>query len=281
MEQKAPKEIINAIIIAIMVVIFLVIGALIVSSFLNTATTNCTPADSASTTQNLLFNSSAILSPIGEGITSSSGLSANDSWMEFDGVNDRIDLTNQFCEGGIDNFSVSAWVKVNNFSSAPRFISRLCGEGSDRTPFIGMNSSGSFIFRIRNVGDVSKSADSLSKELNTWYNIVGVYNSTDVIIYVNSVLENFNSQSGAIKNSTGGIPKFGFSDDSGAKYLDGSLDEIRIYNRSLSQAEVTEIYNSGRLSNRGLPENELLAYYPFNEGSGQILHDVIGGNNGV
>lgn len=81
MEQKTPKEIINAISIAIMIVIFLVIGALIVSSVLDTSTTNCTPSASGSNSQNILSNDSATLSPIGLGITSNLALIKNKTWL--------------------------------------------------------------------------------------------------------------------------------------------------------------------------------------------------------
>jgi hypothetical protein len=46
------------------------------------------------------------------------------------------------------------------------------------------------------------------------------------------------------------------------------LDEVRIYDRALSQGDVTNLLNL-------VPVNDhLLDYYPMDEGSGAIAHDA-------
>jgi hypothetical protein len=52
--------------------------------------------------------------------------------------------------------------------------------------------------------------------------------------------------------------------------LNGVLDEVRLYNRALSEAEIQMLYNPGSGS---------VAYWNFNEGSGDTLHDYSGHNN--
>ena len=63
--------------------------------------------------------------------------------------------------------------------------------------------------------------------------------------------------------------------------ITGGMDEIRIYNRTLSHTEISEIYNSGRIQNSSLPSDGLVLWYGMNEGQGSILHDLAGDNNGV
>jgi len=144
-----------------------------------------------------------------------------------------------------------------------------------------MESDGSLNFKIRNtsLNTQTVSAGGLS-ELNTWIHVVGVYNSTDIILYINGIQNNTNTQTGNVTNGTA-LPLLANSGDSGDKFLEGSLDEIRIYNRSLSSAEITEIFNSGRSANASLPSNELALWYSMNEGELNIVHDLSGnGNNG-
>ncbi|MEI6731757.1 MAG: LamG domain-containing protein, partial [archaeon] len=59
----------------------------------------------------------------------------------------------------------------------------------------------------------------------------------------------------------------------GPSYFNGSIDEVRIYNRSLTTTEITQIYRSGLVSNSNLPSSGLVAWYDFNEGSGTTLID--------
>ena len=65
-------------------------------------------------------------------------------------------------------------------------------------------------------------------------------------------------------------------------YFNGGIDEVRIYNRSLSSLEVSEIYNSGRIANSSLPSNGLVLWYAFDENSDTTVHDLSGnGNDGI
>ena len=55
------------------------------------------------------------------------------------------------------------------------------------------------------------------------------------------------------------------------EYLDGKLDDIRIYNRALSDDEISDLYHEGGWTASG----ELLAHYQF-DGDYQ---DISGNNN--
>src|SRR5204862_4826534 len=76
--------------------------------------------------------------------------------------------------------------------------------------------------------------------LNTWYHVAGVYNAAarTLDIYVNGVLDNGilsgtvpASQSNSTVNVNIGRRSTGF-------YFSGVIDEVRVYNRALSQAEI-------------------------------------------
>ncbi|RLI83846.1 hypothetical protein DRP04_00005, partial [Archaeoglobales archaeon] len=53
------------------------------------------------------------------------------------------------------------------------------------------------------------------------------------------------------------------------KYFDGIIDEVRIYNRALSDEEIKVIYENNTFIRDGL-----VAYWRFDEGSGSIAHDT-------
>ncbi|MEO1862860.1 MAG: LamG domain-containing protein, partial [Verrucomicrobiia bacterium] len=69
---------------------------------------------------------------------------------------------------------------------------------------------------------------------------------------------------------------FGFSNDAGSQFLVGKLDELRIWGVVRTEEEIN--------ANMNKPigdEADLLAYYNFDEVSGTVLPDAIGGNDGV
>jgi len=83
---------------------------------------------------------------------------------------------------------------------------------------------------------------------NTWYHVVAVYTGTQLKIYVNGV------QNGASVNSTGsmttntksvfigGDPEFPANTRARWK---GDLDDVYIFNRALSDTEITTLYGLG------------------------------------
>ncbi len=300
MENKTPKEIFNAIVVAIMVIVFLVIGALIVSSILNISTTNCSPSASSSSSQSLLTQSTATLTPIGEGITSNSAEANNNSWMEFDGVNDFVETnTGDLNLNYSNNFSFSSWVNINSITSADQknIIHSINSSGS--FPYFDLairNQSGTqkrFYFRGQfNSTGCDKTAEQIINDedfFNEWYHVVGSWNGSTLFIYLNgdlndttvhspSCINRLNSEQIGIINplQIGGNSVFAETT------IDAGIDEVRVYNRTLSDAEALEIYNSGRLANSSLPSDGLVLWYSFNEGSGTVVRDKSGlGNDGV
>jgi hypothetical protein len=82
---------------------------------------------------------------------------------------------------------------------------------------------------------------------NVWYHITGVYSPTDeaIRLYVNGTLENTTWHNGTI-NVVGQGLTFGNRWHSGAhdRWFEGDLDEIIMFNRALTDAEIQRHYQS-------------------------------------
>lgn len=95
---------------------------------------------------------------------------------------------------------------------------------------------------------------------NDWHHIVGVYNNKNWYIYKNGVLKGSDlSQENVITESPNGKIFIG-------KSFQGKLDDIRFYDRALTQNEITELYNlpgSCALAyTKTFEHNNLLSIYP-------------------
>jgi len=83
-----------------------------------------------------------------------------------------------------------------------------------------------------------------------WYHLVGVGNNKTYSFYINGVLQQSQlvANMGPLSSDSHTIGMM--FDDFGSyynHYLNGSIDELRIYNRALSATEILALYNGGSL----------------------------------
>lgn len=156
--------------------------------------------------------------------------------LSFDGVDDYVNVGNDTSLSISNNITVSTWIyKTNNSNFAP-----IITKSSGTTGYYLMNDALTIqkvIFVVK-IGGVSRTAYTPTATfLNNWNHVVGVYNGTRVLIYLNGVL----SATGT--DITGNIDTNIWSVRIGP--YNGSIDEVRIYNRALSAEEINASYNAG------------------------------------
>ncbi|MBI4010506.1 MAG: LamG domain-containing protein, partial [Candidatus Aenigmarchaeota archaeon] len=79
---------------------------------------------------------------------------------------------------------------------------------------------------------------------NQWYHLTGVYNGSYMLLYVNGILENSKAVPMLIEQN---ITNLFVGYDPAYGYFNGTIDEVAIYNRTLSAKEIKNLYN---LNNR-------------------------------
>ena len=78
--------------------------------------------------------------------------------------------------------------------------------------------------------------------LNAWSHLAGTYDGATLRLYVNGVLVVSQPFTGSIVTSTGALRLGGNS--LWGEYFTGRIDEVRIYNRALSQSEIQTDMNT-------------------------------------
>lgn len=98
---------------------------------------------------------------------------------------------------------------------------------------------------IRNGAEAQVNAPMTTGVINdgSWHFICGRANSTHIILNVDNVLENVVAYDGAISPTTANFTIGGFLGT--AVYYTGNVDEVAIWNRSLTDAEITQLWNGG------------------------------------
>jgi hypothetical protein len=171
------------------------------------------------------------------------------SALRFNGINNDVTF-NSVPINAIDNFSISMWmnadtlpqtcsmVQIGNDDGANPTISNGYGIGiSDGTENYYSGSVLSCIFSGTSVVYNSGYSYPSSHE---WHHIILVRSEGISSIYVDDV---------KTANTSTSIPKvptqFFIGSQNGLRFFKGSLDDIRIYNRVLSNAEIDSLYHEG------------------------------------
>lgn len=175
--------------------------------------------------------------------------------LSFDGVDDYVQIPNDPSLQINKAITLSVWIKTpsswNMQYPTPLSKAQLFGTPPnhdwDGEYWIAIRSSDKrFTFTFAPAGGSAIDHWSSSTlAFTTWYHIVATFddNANKVRLYLNGVLDKEFTE-----NATPGITNLpvkighgGYSNN----YFKGIVDEVRIYNRVLSDAEISEIYQKG------------------------------------
>ncbi|MCX7424207.1 MAG: dockerin type I domain-containing protein [Planctomycetia bacterium] len=161
----------------------------------------------------------------------------------FDGSGDFVALPDRIVNTG-QPFTYSAWVKVN----ADRWGNIVGGLGYDMAIQYYANGDRilfSFYNSLNVAFDSFSEVDSI--ELGSWYYVAGVYDGSQIALYVDGVEVASNTISGSGRVSTKfGIGAVNMGNGASTRSLDGQVDEVMIFRRALSENEIAELYVKGR-----------------------------------
>jgi hypothetical protein len=141
--------------------------------------------------------------------------------------------------------TVAAWVTLD---SLPNRLADIVIKGHRLAPWQSYellydNVTQQFGFSIANSsGDYPGSKGPGTVSPGAWYHVVGVYDGSHIVTYVNGVAGARGAYSGEPYLALG--PLYIGDEGDGGTDLPGTLDEIRIYDRALSPEEVAELYRS-------------------------------------
>jgi len=203
--------------------------------------------------------------------------------FSFDGVDDYIEVPNDPSLNP-SAVTVSAWVKVNDFPSSGSWCNNqwqilVFKKNSLNANFEGYTISiGNGIDNIKGtVGAVTSSASGQQVgacsteqlQLNRWYHVAATITAEEVKIYVNGSLED--TQLTGFPLDHGDRPLFfGHTGEWCEGYFNGLLDDVRIYNRALTEAEIQALYGGESLISANCEQENIFDYgdncsWPFSQ----------------
>ncbi len=159
------------------------------------------------------------------------------SAMKFNG-NCKVNVNEVVPLNLTTNLSYGAWFKADNITRWAGIISKMRTWGHGYNLQVGTSN------RIACGWGKYTSSDN-PPEVGKWYFAVCVYNGSEMNLYVNGVLQS-DVDTGTLNASTDNAV-VGVFYTPGSLYFNGTIDEVFVFNRTLSSEEIMNMYKRGVL----------------------------------
>ena len=228
--------------------------------------------------------------------------------LKFDGSDDYVEAPNSASLNlsGSSGITISSWVYLISSPSTSKGIVGLWDNGSDRQWSHEVDSISGVLYAGLSVSSdgilrASRRGDTILNQ-NTWYHIVTTWRSNATMeIYVNGALQTLTDVSSTESiptslNSSTRTVCTGLKNNASANNcttntqpFGGLIDDVRIYNRALSQGVITRLYNIGAASKISTTRKDalssgLVGHWTFDgqDMAGERAYDRSGqGNTGL
>lgn len=166
----------------------------------------------------------------------------------FDGNNQALALqTPDSIPSRFDRFTVSAWARGVSAVSDYSYVIHKGHNNSIGTSvlFLGTNTGSSQNLIAAADGEYGAGNTGISANASTWRHLVLVYAGGVQIAYVDGVQAGADDTIGSIGNVTVGTTFMIGGGPAGYRDFTGSIDDVRVYHRALTDAEVQNLYEAG------------------------------------
>lgn len=179
--------------------------------------------------------------------------------LKFNGSTQYVNISNVASLRPTGNFSISAWFKIGS-TAAQRYVFDSYSQSPTNVAGIGLglNVEGASARKIgvisgKNTGagsvcttDFCTAVSTTNVDDNRWHFAVGLWDSSLLKLYIDGVLQDTSSWASALVYAAGNQVRIGnLFQASNAAYFSGTIDDVHLYNRALSAAEVMQLYNLG------------------------------------
>jgi len=192
---------------------------------------------------------------------------------DFDGINDYVQITNNTTLEPLSSISISAWIFIDSTQTTnfPPIISKEAGIPTGYTSYAliggnaGLNQLGDIGLQITtNNGGYLWTGVTGTSFLNQWVFVTGIYDGSNMKIYHNGFLTSSNPKSGNIQyqNYLLTIARSMANSTTTYSYFKGNIDDIGIWNRALTQQEITNLYNANSVGINENVQSNLFSIFP-------------------
>jgi len=182
----------------------------------------------------------------------------NGTSLTFDGVDDYVALPTETDYDFTDYVTVAAWIQVTSFNVAEQAIVTK-GDTAWRLERYG--STNALQFAIDGLTTNTVVQGSVSVNDGGWHHVAGVYDGSQLLLYVNGVLDTAVTATGTMDTNNSSV-YFGDNAEVAGRYFNGQMDDVYIYDTALSPATIL-----------GLAQQSQVGWWKLDESSGTTASD--------
>ena len=157
----------------------------------------------------------------------------------LDGVDEYIDLGEDYHTIGSDNCTVMGWIRPDNLTGNVEIFSIGENTGSRFRMQRRSNKVGAYIESDTHSGGQALNG-STTIAVDTWYHVALVKSGTTFTIYLNGSSDGSLTQTGDFSSSTGIIGAYW---GGGSNFFAGRVDEMALFDYAVSSSDIYNIYD--------------------------------------
>lgn len=164
--------------------------------------------------------------------------------IQLDGKRSRLIAPHQEQLNLQNSFTLSAMINPRSIKTQSLLRKGREVNGVDRAPYsLGLSGTNEITFSISNENGVDfYQARGQGYPINQWFQLTGVFQDQQMKLYMNGLLVAEMEIEGTVNTNSNplliGTRLFGLE----AGNVDGSIDEVRLYNRALGENDVKQLY---------------------------------------
>ncbi len=166
--------------------------------------------------------------------------------LRFDGADDRVDMGDPVRLRIVGAITMAAWVCAEAMDGYRNILAKGYAPGATGEVFLRINNGqyegGSWDGKAHAVSVAMPAGD-----VGHWVHLTATYDGKAWSLYRNGALAgSMTDAAGAVRVDAGWA--LGSRGGTGERYFQGSLDDVRIYNRALSAGEVAKLVGGGSVA---------------------------------
>jgi len=194
----------------------------------------------------------------------------------FDGSNDYLDAGNP-SELNLtgDTVTLSAWIRLEILNGEGKILAKWSDAGGDFQYLLSSDSSDKPLFAIYN-GATQIALGSTTLSTDNWHHIAGVYDGSEVRVYLNGAEDGSKLTSGNMPSTSAPVRIGAGSGGSGTEDpFDGDVGHVAIWDTPLSENHIKSLASG--INPRQIQADDLVEYWAVNGQSAET--GVVNGND--
>jgi len=179
--------------------------------------------------------------------------------LNFNGQSTYVETSDKGTLSGLSQLTASCWFKAKAFNTNETgyLISKdEQGDGDNATDSYSLCVSGGTGGNVQISGQIYSGSGTgpdgkaiwktNTLKINQWYHVALSFNGNTIRLYLDGKQVSTGSWSKKPNSNKSTPLRIGQCSGSVTRYFDGAIDDVRLYNRSLTVSEVVSLYKLGK-----------------------------------